>query len=62
MDKEFLDMLMKIKNHRAKMRMMKQGYIFVPYIIATSVPIISSNFAPKMLLKSRYILNGIGNR
>ena len=40
---------------------MNKGLIFLPYIMAQSVPIIvDSNFASKMLVKSRYSIASVG--
>lgn len=41
---------------------MNQGIIFLPYIMAQSPPIIvDSNFATKMLVKSRYKLTSVNS-
>lgn len=44
-------------------RKLKPGLIFVPYLIAESIPvIISGTFSPKSLLKSRYATKMINNK
>lgn len=31
-----------------------QGYVWVPYIMASTTQVVDSSFKPKMMLKSRY--------
>lgn len=33
---------------------MKQGYVYVPYIISNNIPIISSGITPTNTIKTRY--------
>lgn len=55
---ETKDIIRSIKRKRNR-RGLKQGYVYVPYIIAESIPIIvESNFKPKTVLASRYGYTG----
>ena len=49
---EIKDLIKGIKYRRR----FKSGYIFVPYIMCQTTPIISGSFSPKQIVSSRYSL------